>query len=429
MARTVKDANLQTREGRSKLKIDHQPYWRGIELGAHVGYRKGKRGGVWMARWRTSAGGYKKKRLGVADDVSDADGIEVLDWAQAQEAARQQFVAWRQQATGKADGDLTVARAMEVYLEDCEERGVKGLTPTRYSIDAHILPKLGAVLVADLTAEQIQSWHRGLSRAPARLRSRKTDSQKHKPAATTAEQRRQRQATANRVLGMLKAALNHAFASKKVTSDEEWRRVKPFKKVDAPRIRYLSEADAVRLINGCAEDFRPMVQAALLTGCRYAELTRLECRDFNPDVGLLHIREAKGGQARDVVLTDEGQAFFAGAVAGRSGNRRVFTRPDGEPWGKSHQKRRLQEACDRAKIAPAISFHGLRHTAASWLAMKGVPMAVIAEMLGHSDTRMAEQHYAHLAPSYVKDTIRQSFPTLGVQVESKVSPLTAKKNR
>ena len=41
-------------------------------------------------------------------------------------------------------------------------------------------------------------------------------------------------------------------------------------------------------------------------------------------------------------------------------------------------------------------------------------MVVIAEMLGHADTRMAEMHYAHLAPSYVKDTIRQNFPKLGI---------------
>jgi hypothetical protein len=39
-------------------------------------------------------------------------------------------------------------------------------------------------------------------------------------------------------------------------------------------------------------------------------------------------------------------------------------------------------------------------------------MAVIARQLGHSDTRMTERHYAHLAPNYVADTIRASFPRL-----------------
>jgi hypothetical protein len=41
-------------------------------------------------------------------------------------------------------------------------------------------------------------------------------------------------------------------------------------------------------------------------------------------------------------------------------------------------------------------------------------MGVIAVQLGHVDTRMVEKHYAHLAPSYVADTIRAKLPALGV---------------
>jgi hypothetical protein len=61
--------------------------------------------------------------------------------------------------------------------------------------------------------------------------------------------------------------------------------------------------------------------------------------------------------------------------------------------------------------------------------MRGVPMGVIAEQLGHADTRMTEKHYAHLAPSYVADTIRAHFPTLGIAEESKVTPLRRKNLR
>jgi integrase len=48
---------------------------------------------------------------------------------------------------------------------------------------------------------------------------------------------------------------------------------------------------------------------------------------------------------------------------------------------------------------------------------KGVAMGVIAAQLGHADTRMTEKHYAHLAPSYVADTIRAHFPMLGIGEE------------
>jgi integrase len=46
--------------------------------------------------------------------------------------------------------------------------------------------------------------------------------------------------------------------------------------------------------------------------------------------------------------------------------------------------------------------------------MNGTPMGVIAAQLGHADTRMTEKHYAHLAPSYVAQTIRNNFPTLNI---------------
>jgi integrase len=76
------------------------------------------------------------------------------------------------------------------------------------------------------------------------------------------------------------------------------------------------------------------------------------------------------------------------------------------------QVRLMREACAMAGIIPAVGFHVLRHTHGSLLAMRGVPMAVIARQLGHADTRMTEKHYAHLAPNYVADTIRESFPRL-----------------
>jgi len=46
--------------------------------------------------------------------------------------------------------------------------------------------------------------------------------------------------------------------------------------------------------------------------------------------------------------------------------------------------------------------------------MAGVPIAVIAEALGHSDERITRKHYAHLSPSYVRDAIRSGLGTIGV---------------
>ena len=158
-------------------------------------------------------------------------------------------------------------------------------------------------------------------------------------------------------------------------------------------------------------------------GCRYGELVAIRTADFNPDAGTVLIRHSKSGKARHVVLTDEGQGFFETITAGREDDKLVFTKLRGKPWGRTHQQQPLRKACQRAGITPPANFHVLRHTYASLLVMAGVPLVVVAKNLGHSDTRMCERHYAHLAPSYLADTIRAHAPKLGIAGPGKVTPL------
>ena len=122
-------------------------------------------------------------------------------------------------------------------------------------------------------------------------------------------------------------------------------------------------------------------------GCRYGELIALRAADYNADAGTITVRESKAGKVRHVVLTDEGRTLFDALTAGRKGDTRILLRSDGKPWGASHQQRPLAEACARARISPAVSFHILRDAHGSTLAMRGVPMGVIAAQLGHSSTR------------------------------------------
>ncbi len=135
-----------------------------------------------------------------------------------------------------------------------------------------------------------------------------------------------------------------------MSSDAAWRKVKPFREVESARVRYLTVAEAKRLINACSPHLRPLVQAALQTGCRYGELCRLEARDFNPDAGTLTIRQSKSGKPRHVILTFEGHALFRQLTAGRPGDELILGR-----WAKSQQQRRMAEAVARAKITPPIS--------------------------------------------------------------------------
>jgi integrase len=190
-------------------------------------------------------------------------------------------------------------------------------------------------------------------------------------------------------------------------------------------VRYLTLPEATRLLNGSAPDFRRLVRGALETGARYGELMVLKVADFNPDSGTIAIRQSKSGKPRHVVLTEEGATFFRTSTAGRAGSSFLFLKDDGNAWLKDHQKEPMGEANERAKIDPPINFHGLRHTWASHAVMNGVPLMVVAKNLGHSDTRMVEKHYGHLAPSYVADAIRAGAPRFGKVEDPNVVPLNS----
>ena len=131
-------------------------------------------------------------------------------------------------------------------------------------------------------------------------------------------------------------------------------------------------------------------------------------QDFNSDVGTLHVRKSKTNRDKHIVLTEEGQAFFARLAANKPGSALLL----GREWKPSQQQRPMKLACVSAHIED-VSFHTLRHTWASLAVMAGAPLMVVAKNLGHVDTRMVERHYGHLAPSFVADAIRAAAPRFG----------------
>jgi integrase len=390
-----------------------------------IGYRKGATGGTWIARHYSQEQGRRHHSIGTADDTADADGVHVFSFSEAQEAARKWFAHLARHDRGEVKrGPYSVDECLDDYLAWLQDHR-KSAADARYRMDAHIRPALGEVRTDRLMTDHIKKWLRDLGNSPARLRGKK-DAKRTRYREfdkDDGETVRRRRSSANRTLTILKAALNRAWRDGKIASDEAWRRVEPFEGVDAARVHYLSIAECRRLINAANADFRQLVQGALQTGARYGELARLTVTDFNADAGTVAVRVSKTGKPRHVVLTDEGVAFFKQLCTGRLGAELIFTKADGSAWLKSHQARPIAGACARAKIHPAISFHGLRHTWASNAVMNGVPLLVVAKNLGHSDTRMVEKHYGHLAPSYVADAIRAGAPRFGTVASRNVLPL------
>jgi integrase len=414
MPRHVRDAKLSSREARARLKVQDKPHWRLIEPGLHLGYRRlAGRPGTWCVRRYVGEQTYVVQAISldgssvhgnaIADDFQEADGQTVLNFRQAQQAALE--------SKPKA-GPLTVQKAVEDYLRHIADRS--GTYDAGRRAAAFILPALGREKVEALTTARLRRWHADLAKTPRRKRTAAGEPQQYCKPDHSKEGHRKRQSSANRVLVTLKAALNHAWREGHVPSDIEWRRVKPFPGTVSARVRYLTIQEARRLIKASSSEFRPLVQAALATGCRYGELGRLAVSDFNPTAGTLHIRDSKSGKPRHVVLTQEGIALFRQLAAGRVGADLFFQAPRGGPWLRSCQERPMREACARAKISPPAGFHVLRHTWASLSVMAGMPLVVVAKNLGHANARMVEAHYGHLSQDFIANAIRASAPQFGM---------------
>jgi integrase len=413
MARTLRDANLGTRAARLRLKPRGKPYYRQIESGLHLGYRRLKgRAGSWCVRQYVGDQSYVVETIAAADDYSDADGVAVLSFAQAQAKAREHMVRHAHAVAGKS-GPLTVADAVRDYFEHQAMRGKP--IDARYRAEALIIPVLGDVEVESLTTPTLQRWLAGVAAAKPRIRTAHGEAQRYRDIESDAETTRRRRSTANRTWTVLRAVLNQAWREGRVPSNAAWARVQPFHGVDAARLRFLSISECQRLINAADPGFRPLVQAALLTGCRYGEITRLKVADFHPDGGTISIQMSKSGQSRHVVLTAEGVEFFAQACISKSGDDHILTNGGGKPWKRSNQGKPMLLACARAGIEPAVNFHALRHTYASHAVMNGMPLVVLARNLGHTSTRMIERHYGHLSASYVADAVRASAPVFGLK--------------
>ena len=230
MARTIRDAKLETRAARLRLTPSKKPYWKTLEPGKlHLGYRKKKKDtpGQWLVRhykgWRTER--YIIAPLGLADDYSD----EAMSYAEAQRLAHEHRI----DAYGRKGKDITVADALRDYIEWAKDNTATGPGMERRAA-LHILPTLGKVKVTKLTTQQLTDWRDALAARPALFRPKTGQQHKTKPAPKTKDEQRARRVTANKSVTILKAALNHAFHADRVADDKTWRKFKSFPTLISP---------------------------------------------------------------------------------------------------------------------------------------------------------------------------------------------------
>jgi len=405
--RTIHARKIETPSARARLKPAAKPY-RGAKLDKNVtlACKRDNAGSDFVGLYYIGDGKYIQRSLGRADDSMPANGETVLNYYQASRKALVLAAAILAPAPPK--GPVTVNMVLDSYFDRRDREG-KSTTDERGRADLRIRRAIGTILTSDLTRDIISDWHFKMAKRP-------------KGGKIDQEAVRASKVTANRLLIVLRAALNQAFRDGKTPSDTAWRTVPPFKNVDTSRLRYLSHDEIVRSTNAAQGAFRNLWKAGLYTGCRRGELTCMRVADFNSDSGTIFVGKSKSGKSRHVVLTPEGQKFFSSLCAGRSGGAFMLVRDNGEPWGRFDHALPTKKALAAANITGAC-FYTLRHTAASQMVMAGAPLNVVAQNLGHADTRMVEKHYAHLSPSYVADTIRKFTPDYGLAEASILVPM------
>jgi hypothetical protein len=120
MARRPRASRLETRTARLKLPVRQKPHdFTTIAPGIALGYRRTRTAGTWVLRASDGKGGNWTKKVGIADDHEDADGVRALDWWQASDKARK-LVRGDDADAGRP---ATVREAVDAYKSDLIARG------------------------------------------------------------------------------------------------------------------------------------------------------------------------------------------------------------------------------------------------------------------------------------------------------------------
>lgn len=174
----------------------------------------------------------------------------------------------------------------------------------------------------------------------------------------------------------------------------------PFSEVDGPPAskrdsdaRFASADDVQVLLAGAREPWRTLWLVMAYTGLRPGEAVRLQWGDVDFDAGVLRVRRAatKTDAGARTVWMVPAVAEALQVLPSRSGGGLVFP---GERRGGVVDRGWLRREFNRS--APAgLTPHGLRHGVATRLLESGVPVHVVAGVLGHSTPAVTLRSYAH----------------------------------
>jgi integrase len=311
----------------------------------------------WWVDWRDQNGRRHRKSTGTDDK----------DLAQAL-AAKWQQESFMERHFG-AIPEVPFRDALLRYGEEKQRQNPEGYKHVMCHCLQRLLDRFDGLSLSDITAAKIQDF------ADDRLTRVKIT-------------------TAQKDLSVLKAALNKAHREGRLSS------MPPFPRLKMPkgRCRWLSPAEERRLLLVAAAHIRPLIAFAIDTGGRRSELLKLDWRNVDLDRNRITFVNTKNGEDRSVRLTDRAKQVLLSLDPKSSGP--VFTYAG---WPMKDNNSSFPAAVRRAGIED-FRFHDLRHTFASRLVQKGIPLYEVMHLTGHKSFSIV-QRYAHLAPEYQERAI------------------------
>lgn len=431
MAKTVTEAKLSTRTARLALVPQHKPYFRSIEDGAHIGYRRSTvRGhaGSWLGRRYLGRGNYETKNIGIADDVPEvpADGENVFTFDQAAAKAR----AW---ARGSASAERlaiataaspSVADAVKAYVEFRCTRAAKAGRDAELRLTRHVLSAPVAIVkVVALTDADLAEWRKGITRAGRGARS---------AVPLTAS-------TMARLFNDLRAAL---LKTPKLSADV----VATIKRgLTAPsnpdrvrRKQVIAVTDVMRIVDAAVArdlDFGALVMALAATGARFDQIARVTVADLDIDNRRILVpvsAKGKGEKIRThlaVPLEDAVLAQLARHAGDRQGHEILLTRwqhiqiagdktagtlPSWQrshrrPWGEAAEMARPWREVIKAMGLPSgLVPYALRHSSIVRQLRAGLPIQLVAQVHDTSAAMLAK-HYAVFLIDASEDLLRRAL--------------------
>ena len=330
---------------------------------AGLGVRVRSSGSRTFIYHRKTADGVRKKSFGPAalrkvEEVRRACLTEVSVTTDADETSREMTPLFR---------DFVAGPWKAACFDRCKPTTQRGF---RSNLLRQLLPAFGSRRLDRITRAMVLRWFEDYSRTA--------------PGA------------ANRALGLLRQILNHACACGHIGANPaRGMRHNPGRKMT----RFLSREEITRLhriLDRYAEGSASQAQQAdiirllLLTGCRKSEIVYLRRKEVRDD--RIELADSKTGP-RTVMLNSEARAILDRRLR-QTDSPWVFPSVK-DPSRPQYHGLPLWYAVRREAGIEDMRLHGLRHTVASQAAMNGVPLPVVARMLGHSDVSMT-MRYAHV---------------------------------